>query len=202
MARGLSAIHELSSKCRSLNVTREFDLVVVLVPITGMHDLAVSGVTDKVQIQRTEINDTQIATVAPIPESAFHDTPLQMMPSTLALKPHVRLLLAVLALIGTTVHSSESGCQAASPFCLLADYYSPPSNIAQAALIDVDLNASDTAMTATTPSCTKFLTIYDAGGHPALSTTIKAKMYDGAGGGPLNQYQMFHDYYGEGRRPC
>ena len=126
------------------------------------------------------------------------------MPFALAsMKLHVLLLSAVLASIVPTVHSNESGCQAASLNGLFAGC-SPSLNIvqAEAALINVDLNASDTAMTATTPSCTKFLTIYDAGGHPALSTTIKAKMYDGAGGGPLNQYQMFHDYYGEGRRPC
>ena len=118
------------------------------------------------------------------------------MPSALAL---LRLLSAVLALI---VHSSESGCQAASLFGLLA-LYSPSSNILQAALNDVDLKPLDTAMVALTPSDTNTLTIYEARGLPALSTTTKAMMYDCAAGWPLKLYQMFDYYYGEGRRrPC
>ena len=123
------------------------------------------------------------------------------MPSALALKPHVRVLSAVLALIVPTVHSAESGCQAASSFGLLAGY-SPSSNVSQAALIDVDLKALDTAMAATTPDYTNVLAIYVAGGLPALSTTTKAMMYDCAAGWPLKLYQMFDYYYGEGRRPC
>ena len=123
------------------------------------------------------------------------------MPSALALKPHVRMLSAILGLIVPTAHSSESGCQAASPFGLLAGY-SPSSNISQAALIDVDLKSLDTAMAATTPSYTNILAIYEAGGLPALSNNTKAMMYDCAAGCPLKHYQMFYDYYGEGRRPC
>ena len=123
------------------------------------------------------------------------------MPSALALKPHVRVLSAVLALIVPTVHSAESGCQAASSFGLVAGY-SPSSNVSQAALIDVDLKALDTAMAATTPDYDNVLAIYVAGGLPALSTTTKAMMYDCAAGCPLKHYQMFYDYYGEGRRPC
>ena len=121
--------------------------------------------------------------------------------STLALSPLVRLLLAVLALAVFTVHSSESGCLAASPFGLVAGY-SPSSNVSQADLSDVNLKALDTALAATKPSCTNTLTIHEAGRLSALSTTTKAKMYEGAGGGRLKQYHMFHDYYGEGRRPC
>ena len=124
------------------------------------------------------------------------------MRSALALKPHVRVLSAVLALIVPTVHSAESGCQAASSFGLLAGY-SPSSNVSQAALIDVDLKALDTAMAATTPDYDNVLAIYVAGGLPALSTTTKAMMYDCAAGWPLKLYQMFDYYYGEGRRrPC
>ena len=125
------------------------------------------------------------------------------MPFALAsMKPHVLLLSAVLASIVPTVHSNESGCQAASLFGLLA-LYSPSSNILQAALNDVDLKPLDTAMVALTPSDTNTLTIYEARGLPALSTTTKAMMYDCAAGWPLKLYQMFDYYYGEGRRrPC
>ena len=132
----------------------------------------------------------------PLPpnSSALSTHPLRM-PSALAL---LRLLSAVLALI---VHSSESGCQAASRFGLLA-LYSPSSNILQAALNDVDLKPLDTAMVALTPSDTNTLTIYEARGLPALSTTTKAMMYDCAAGWPLKHDKMFDDYYGEGRRPC
>ena len=104
------------------------------------------------------------------------------MPSVLALKAHVRMLSVVLALIVPTVQSSESGCQAASPFGLTAGY-SPPSNVS--AMIDVDLPNMDTALGATTPDYTNILAIYEAGGLPALSNTTKALMYDCAAGCPL-----------------
>ena len=121
--------------------------------------------------------------------------------STLALSPLVRLLLAVLALAVFTVHSSESGCLAASPFGLVAGY-SPSSNVSQADLSDVNLKALDTALAATKPSCTNTLTIHEAGRLSALSTTTKPMMSDFATGCPLNYDQMFYSYYGEGRRPC
>ena len=127
------------------------------------------------------------------------------MPSVLALKAHVRMLSVVLALIVPTVQSSESGCQAASLFSLMAGY-SPSSNVSQAALIDVDMRNLDTALDATTPDYANILTIYEAGGLPALSNTTKSLMYDCAAGCPLKHYQMYYDYYGEAclhrRRRC
>ena len=71
----------------------------------------------------------------------------------------------------------------------------------QAALINVDPKPLVAAMAATTRSFTNILTIHEARGLPALSTTTKAMLYEYAAGRPL-KHQKFYDYYGEGRRPC
>ena len=106
-----------------------------------------------------------------------------------------RLMLAA-ALITPAV-SSETGCQAASPYGLLAGY-APSSNITDAALIDLDVRSVSTALSSGYPSLA--LSIYSAGGNyslSGLSTSAKRLMYDCAVGCPFKHYQMYVDYFGD-----
>merc|ERR1740139_16784 len=99
-----------------------------------------------------------------------------------------------LALTLPFVEAAESGCQASSPYGLLAGY-SPTTNISDFALIDLDVRRLGTTLSSEDSSLA--LSIYETGGNyslQSLSTRSKALMYD-CTACPLKHYQMYFDYY-------
>ena len=108
---------------------------------------------------------------------------------------HLVMLAAVVALIPAV--SSETGCQAASPFGLLAGY-SPSSNVSQAALIDLDVRSVGAALSSPWDASLA-LSIYKGGNYSlqALSTQARAMMSDCAVGCPFKHYQMYFSYFGD-----
>ena len=109
---------------------------------------------------------------------------------------HLVMLAAVVALIPAV--SSDTGCQAASPFGLLAGF-SPSSNVSQAALIDLDIRSMSAALSSAVGDSSLALSIYTGGNYSlqALSTQAKAMMYDCAVGCPFKHYQMYFNYFGD-----